>query len=106
MTKIELKDVPQRELIPGYLVQFIHAENMTFAYWDVSKDALLPEHSHVHEQVTHMQTGTFELTVEGKVHVLQPGDLFIIPSNALHSGKALTKCTFMDSFYPTRDDYK
>jgi hypothetical protein len=29
----------------------------------------------------------------------------VIPANARHSAKALTRCRVMDAFYPLREDY-
>jgi quercetin dioxygenase-like cupin family protein len=60
----------------------------------------------MHEQVVNVIEGQFELTVEGKTTILNPGDLFVIPSNAGHTGRALTKCKVIDVFYPIREDYR
>ena len=100
-----LKDIEQRELIPGYKVRFIHSKNMTFAYWDIEEGAPLPEHSHPHEQVATMIEGEFELTVESETKRVQKGDVAVIPPNAKHSGKAITDCKILDVFYPIREDY-
>jgi len=100
-----LKDIDQKEIIPGYTVKFIHSKNMTFAYWDIKKDAPLPEHAHTHEQVATMIEGKFELTIDGETKVVQKGDVAIIPSNVKHSGKAITDCKILDVFYPIREDY-
>ena len=105
MSFIKLNHFDQKEIIPGYKVRFVHSENMTFAYWDIKEGAPLPEHSHSHEQVANMIEGEFELTVEGKTEILKPNSVTIIPSNAKHSGKALTNCRIIDVFYPIREDY-
>jgi quercetin dioxygenase-like cupin family protein len=78
---------------------------MTFVYWDITAGAVLPPHSHVHEQVAHTFEGYFEMTVEGKTQILEPGSVCVIPSNAVHSGKALTDCRILDVFSPVREDY-
>ena len=100
-----LKDIPEKELIPGYKVKFVHSKNMTLAYWNIEKGAPLPEHSHKHEQVANVIEGKFELKVDNKTKVLEPGDVAVIPSNVKHSGKAITKCKLIDVFYPVREDY-
>jgi quercetin dioxygenase-like cupin family protein len=84
----------------------IHTDAMTLAYVDVDEGADLPEHAHVHEQVLNMLEGRFELTVEGNPHILEAGDVFAIPSNAPHSGRALTKCRILDVFHPVREDFR
>ncbi len=106
MPKYDLLNIPQTELVPGYHVRFVHTDNMTFAYWNIDRDAALPEHSHPHEQVANLIAGEFELTVDGVPHLLKPGMVFVIPGNVRHTGKALTDCQIIDVFYPTREDYR
>ena len=106
MNRITLSEIPTRELVPGFHVRFVHAQNMTFAFWEITEAAELPEHSHPHEQVAHVHAGSFELTVDGESHVLGPGSLVVIPPSAPHSGRALTDCKITDTFYPVREDYR
>jgi quercetin dioxygenase-like cupin family protein len=106
MPFIALKDLPGREIFPGFHVHFVHSAFMTFAHWQIKAGALLPEHSHHHEQVVNMLEGQFELTISGERRQLGPGCVAIIPPNALHSGKALTDCWIIDAFYPIREDYR
>jgi len=48
----------------------------------------------------------FELTINDGTRKLGPGTVAIIPSNARHSGKAVTDCRIIDAFYPIREDYR
>ncbi|HVY12836.1 MAG TPA: cupin domain-containing protein [Alphaproteobacteria bacterium] len=98
----KVEEVP---VIPGYRAKFMHSANMTFVLWDIDAGAPLPEHAHPHEQVAHLLAGTFELVINGKPNVLQAGSTAVIPSNAVHSGKAITPCRILDAFYPLREDY-
>lgn len=106
MPYINLQDIPSKEIIPGYNVRFVHTDNMTFAYWKIRKGEPLPEHSHENEQVANVTKGKFELTLDGETKVLEKGQVAVIPSNAVHSGKAITDCEIIDVFYPVREDYK
>ncbi len=90
----------------GFHARMIHTGNMTLAYVDVDEGADLPAHAHVHEQVLNMLEGRFELIVGGESHLLEAGDVFAIPSNAPHSGKAHTRCRILDVFYPVREDFR
>ncbi len=47
-----------------------------------------------------------ELTIDGETQTLRPGTVGIIPSNAVHSGKAITPCRIIDAFHPVREDYR
>lgn len=102
----ELMKVPSREVFPGFHGRFIHSATMTFAYWDITAGGVVPQHHHVHEQVVNMFEGQLELTVDGVRHVLSAGQVLIIPSNAVHFGKALTHCKVLDVFSPVREDYR
>lgn len=101
----DLSQVPEKELIPGFFVRMVHTENITIAYWSIRKGAKLPEHTHVHEQITTVLEGEFELSVNGKSKTLSSGKVAVIPGNVAHSGLALTECQLIDVFYPVREDY-
>ncbi|MCW5922942.1 MAG: cupin domain-containing protein [Saprospiraceae bacterium] len=94
------------EISKGFTARLIHSDTMTLAYVDVDAGADLPEHSHHHEQVLNMLEGRFELVVGGRAYILEAGDVFAIPSNAPHSGRALTQCRILDVFNPVREDFR
>ncbi|MGH6923357.1 MAG: cupin domain-containing protein [Propylenella sp.] len=104
-TVIEWDKIEEKTVIPGFRAKFAHSRNMTFVLWEIDKGAVLPEHSHMHEQVVHVYDGALQVTVAGETNVLRAGMVGVIPSNAIHSGKALTDCRVMDAFYPLREDY-
>lgn len=106
MTFIDLKTLRIKEPAPGYKAAFVHSQNMTVAHWNVEKGAVMPEHSHPHEQVASVVEGQYELTVAGESRVLDGGFVAIIPPNTPHSGRALTQCRLIDAFYPVREDYR
>ena len=106
MPVINLNDSAPREMMRGFNGCFVHTEGITFVEWHVTAGALLPEHSHPHEQVTAVQEGEFEMTIDGSKNHLTPGSVAVIPSNVLHSGLAVTDCTIIDVFHPVREDYR
>ena len=106
MPVINLNDSAPREMMRGFNGCFVHTEGITFVEWHVTAGALLPEHSHPHEQVTAVQEGEFEMTIAGSKNHLTPGSVAVIPSNVLHSGRAVTDCTIIDVFHPVREDYR
>lgn len=106
MPHLQLSSIPPKEIIAGYDARFIHTQNMTFSFIEVLAGSVLPEHSHIHEQVSQVLEGIFQLTVDGVPHELLPGSVFVIPSNVKHAGLAITHCKLMDVFTPVREDYK
>jgi unsaturated pyranuronate lyase len=106
MSFIDLNDLEEKEPVNGFKVRFVHSDNMTTAYWKIDEGAELPEHDHPHEQVTNVIEGEFELCVEGQIRTLTPGIVAVVPSNATHSGKAVSDCRIIDVFCPVREDYR
>lgn len=106
MPKIQISEIPSKPLIAGYDAQFVHTSSATFSHVRAAAGALLPLHSHPHIQASYVLEGSFELTVDGEPHHLEPGQLFVIPSNAPHSGRAITDCFILDVFTPVREDYR
>lgn len=102
----EIFNIEQKEIIKGFKGRFFHTNSFTIAFWEIEEGAILPEHSHIHEQSTQVIEGKLELVVDGVSTILEPGMIASIPSNVIHCGKALTNCKVTDVFSPTREDYK
>jgi quercetin dioxygenase-like cupin family protein len=103
---MNLKTLPSKEIMPGYHGKMVHGDQITWAFWTVDQGAEVPEHHHPHEQIMHVVSGEFEFTMNGKTKIYTSGAIVCIPSNNPHSGKALTACSLMDVFSPTRDEYR
>lgn len=101
-----LDDLDRTEEMPGFLGAFLHSENMTVANWSVEAGATFPEHAHPHEQISIVTEGEFELTIDGETDLLRPGRIAIIPSDTVHSGRAVTDCDIIDVFSPVREEYR
>ena len=102
----EIFEIEQIEMIKGFKGRFFHTNSSTIAFWEIEKGAILPEHSHIHEQTTQVIEGKLEMTIDDKKMVLKPGMIVNIPSNIKHSGRAITTCKLTDTFCPVREDYK
>lgn len=105
-TFVSINNIPEKELVPGIYACLVHMEGVSVARVRIEKDAVLPEHAHVHEQVTNLLSGQLEMTVGGQTKVCKAGDVVMIPSQVPHSAKALTECELIDVFQPVREDYK
>ena len=103
---LHLQNIPEKEIAKGFHAKFVHTKNMTIAYWRVEKGASLPMHSHIHEQITNVLEGEFEMTVGDETSICKNGKVVTIPSHVAHGGKALTDCFILDIFQPVREDYR
>ena len=101
-----LKDIPGIEFLPGFTGRFVHGVQTTLSFVEIKKGSRLPEHRHVHEQITHILEGELEMVIGGKEYLFTPGGVHVIPSNVPHSAHALTDCKVIDAFSPARDDYR
>ena len=72
---------------------------------DFEKGAIGTLHKHPHTQITHIDSGAFEVEVEGTKKILKAGDGFYIPPNALHGVVCLEAGILIDAFSPMREDF-
>lgn len=105
MSVVNLNTIADKEILPGFRVKFLHSENLTLAFWKIKAGSELPDHKHIHEQITQVLDGKFELTIDGEKYLLEGGQVAMISSNTIHSAKAITDCSVMDTFSPRRVDY-
>ena len=62
-------------------------------------------HQHYHSQITHVESGIFEVEIGGEKKILSPGDAFYIPPNVLHGAVCLEAGVLIDVFSPMREDF-
>ncbi len=106
MAFVSLENIETQEIIPGFFARLIHTEGVTVGYFTISAGSVLPEHKHIHKQISNVLKGEFEMTVDGETMILRPGNVAVIPSNMPHSGRAISDCVILDVFNPVREDYK
>jgi quercetin dioxygenase-like cupin family protein len=91
---------------PVFFSKLIHTDRNTINFITVAAGSSVPRHKHPHQQYTFVLEGKFELTVNDDPQVLDPGRYALIPSEAYHSGIAITDCKLLDIFDPVREDYR
>src|SRR5215467_6343066 len=99
------KDVSKEQFNPLVKRQTIHSEGMTLARFELSKGALVPQHSHSNEQFTTVISGRLKFVFPGKDVVVHPGESLHIAPNLPHSAEALEDCVAIDVFSPPRADW-
>jgi len=105
MPFMNLNELPPLEIAPGIIGRIVTADNVTVAHVSIVAGSVLPEHSHVHEQVVNVIEGELKLTVKGQIHSLVPGTAMVLPPNVPHSAIAITEVKVVDVFHPVREDF-
>ncbi len=62
-------------------------------------------HQHQHTQITHVESGVFEVEIDGEKQMLKAGDAFFIPSNVWHGAVCMEAGVLIDVFSPMREDF-
>jgi quercetin dioxygenase-like cupin family protein len=106
MPLYRLDALTTRELFPGFTARLVHTPRLTQSFVDATEGSTFPEHQHPHEQIVTVLDGELELVVQGEPHRLTAGTTFVIPPEVPHHGRALTNCRVLDTFAPTREDYR
>jgi quercetin dioxygenase-like cupin family protein len=72
---------------------------------EFQKNAVGTLHQHPHSQITHVESGIFEVEIGEEKKVLTAGDAFYIPPNMLHGAVCLEAGVLIDIFSPMREDF-
>jgi quercetin dioxygenase-like cupin family protein len=62
-------------------------------------------HQHPHIQMSLIESGSFEVQIDGVKKVLHAGDVFYVHSNLIHGVVCLDKGVLVDVFNPMREDF-
>lgn len=79
-------------------------EIMIVRVW-FEKGAVGQVHSHRHSQSTYVESGSFEVFIDGEKRVLGAGDSFYIAPHLDHGAVCLTAGVLIDTFSPLREDF-
>ncbi|NLP46351.1 MAG: cupin domain-containing protein [Epulopiscium sp.] len=69
------------------------------------KGAVGTVHTHPHEQISYIVSGSFEFEMDGKKEILKAGDTYYVAPNAAHGVVALEDSMIVDIFTPQREDF-
>ena len=63
------------------------------------------QHQHHHSQVSYVESGEFEATIDGKTQILRAGDSFYVAPNNMHGAVCKKAGVLIDMFSPVREDF-
>ncbi len=99
-------DVSPYLMFPGVTRRIMNSGERVMVvelYFD--RDAVVPEHTHPHEQSGYMVSGRMRFVVGDEERIIEAGDSWLIPSGVLHTVTALEPCVAIDVFSPPREDF-
>jgi quercetin dioxygenase-like cupin family protein len=101
-------DVPREQVKPDLARRLITGERLMLANVELQRGCLVPQHAHVHEQLSYVLDGCLRMTVGddgAESYDLRAGDVVVIPSNVPHAAEALEDTRVLDVFSPPREDW-
>jgi len=98
--------IEEEQVNPRFTRKVIHTGNMTIARIRLKKQAVVPEHSHLHEQVTMVEKGALKFILDGGEQIVRAGEALAIAPHVKHSVEALEDSQVTDVFSPSRDDWR
>ncbi|MCE5283271.1 MAG: cupin domain-containing protein [Deltaproteobacteria bacterium] len=69
------------------------------------KGAVGAIHSHPHEQISYIVSGSFACNLDGDKKTLRAGDTYYVRPNLPHGVEALEDSVILDVFTPQREDF-
>ncbi|MCR9064100.1 MAG: cupin domain-containing protein [Cytophagales bacterium] len=80
-------------------------ENLMLVKVEFQKGGIGPIHDHFHSQTTYVESGSFDVTIDGETKTLRAGDVFYIPPHAPHGAVCTETGVLLDFFSPMRKDF-
>jgi quercetin dioxygenase-like cupin family protein len=78
---------------------------MTLCEFTLAKGAVVPLHTHEHEQAGYVVRGRVIFEIGGETRELRAGDGYLAGSNVPHAVTALEPSVAIDIFSPPRTEY-
>ena len=83
----------------------VHGDRTLMVEFRLQKGAVLPLHSHPHEQIGYLVKGHIRLMIGAEAHDVQQGDSWCIPGDVLHCAEIIEESVAVEVFSPVREDY-
>jgi quercetin dioxygenase-like cupin family protein len=83
----------------------VHGEKSLMTEFRLRQGAVLPRHSHPHEQTGYLIKGAIRLSIGNESYHAQAGDSWCIPGGIEHGAEILEDSIAIEVFSPVRNDY-
>jgi len=99
-------EIIARVLAPGVTAKIAPGEKMMLSLVTLAPGAVVPTHSHPHEQMGLMVSGTMEFTIAGEARLFSGNEMYFVPGGVPHGVKAGPGgAVALDAFSPPREEY-
>ncbi len=103
---IAAKDAPWEAAGEGIQRQILgYDDGLMLVRVRFQKGAIGVLHSHPNRQVTYVESGAFEVSINGEKRLLRAGDSFFVDPDLEHGSVAREAGTLLDVFAPARADF-
>jgi quercetin dioxygenase-like cupin family protein len=106
--KLNWATVPTEDVNPLMARKIISGEKLMIARMKFKDGFLVPQHSHMHEQITQVLSGTIRFWFGKKKEVMMDlfaGDVVVIPSDLPHEALMMGDVEEIDTWAPPRQDW-
>jgi quercetin dioxygenase-like cupin family protein len=104
---VHFDEVARFDLAGGVSARPLFGENAMLNLIEFEPGAVVPLHSHPHEQLGIVLAGVQVLVVNGVEHPLGPMEGYVLPGGVEHSAHCGPEgATVLDVFQPVREDYR
>ena len=94
------------EMFPGVVRRTLNSgDRATLIEVSLAEGAVVPSHTHPHEQIGYVAKGRVRFDIGGEERELHAGDSYLVPSGTSHVVTALESSVCIDCFSPVREEY-
>lgn len=99
-------ELPYEDVDPGIKRQILgHNDELLLVKAVFETDAVGAQHEHYHSQVTYIESGVFDVTIDGVTKRQKAGDSYFIPPHIRHGAVCVEAGVLLDMFSPIREDF-
>lgn len=100
------KDAPSEPVGEGLTRQLLgYGASLMVARVTFAEGAIGDRHAHPHSQVSYVESGEFDVYIDGVERRLGPGDSFYVAANLEHGAVCRKAGVLLDVFSPAREDF-
>jgi len=99
-------DIPLEDVAPGVKRQIMaYNDDIMLVKAIFEKGSEGYRHEHYHSQIAFIESGVFDVFVDGETKRLKAGDCFFMPPHAMHGAVCIEAGVLLDMFSPIREDF-